>query len=220
MFGIVNNKNRKFGALQGYLLGGLMGLICLATLTPAARADMIFNSSQGFCCFSVDLNQTDANDMFVTVSLTNGATLFANTGNGTNHPGFAFNLAGAAITSANIMNPVNLSTFHVGDPGSAFGDFGYMFDIPGTGTSANDAGPLTFTIHRSTGIAYSDFTANTDGYYFAADICQASAPGVACTGESGINTAPSSTVPEPVSLSLVGGGLLALGLLRKRLPRL
>jgi hypothetical protein len=29
----------------------------------------------------------------------------------------------------------------------------------------------------------------------------------------------SSTVPEPISLSLVGGGLLALGLLRKRLPR-
>ena len=30
---------------------------------------------------------------------------------------------------------------------------------------------------------------------------------------------PSSTIPEPVSLSLVGSGLLALGLLRKRLPR-
>jgi hypothetical protein len=30
---------------------------------------------------------------------------------------------------------------------------------------------------------------------------------------------PNSTVPEPVSLSLVGSGLLALGLLRKRLPR-
>jgi hypothetical protein len=29
---------------------------------------------------------------------------------------------------------------------------------------------------------------------------------------------PGSSVPEPVSLSLVGGGLLALGLLRKRLP--
>jgi hypothetical protein len=29
----------------------------------------------------------------------------------------------------------------------------------------------------------------------------------------------SSTVPEPISLSLVGGGLLALGLFRKRLPR-
>jgi hypothetical protein len=29
----------------------------------------------------------------------------------------------------------------------------------------------------------------------------------------------SVTVPEPISLSLVGGGLLALGLLRKRLPR-
>ena len=33
-------------------------------------------------------------------------------------------------------------------------------------------------------------------------------------------TIQASAVPEPVTLSLVGGGLLALGLLRKRLPRL
>jgi hypothetical protein len=35
----------------------------------------------------------------------------------------------------------------------------------------------------------------------------------------GFSGGGTSTVPEPVSLSLVGGGLLALGLLRKRLPR-
>lgn len=216
-----NNQNWKFGARKGYLLGTLMGLGCLVALTPAARAsDITFSSSQGYCCFNVDLTQTDADDIFVSVSLTNGATLFANTGNGTNHPGFAFNLAGSAISFAgNIVNPVNLGAFTVGDPGSVFGDFGYMFDIPGSGTSSGVTGPLTFTIHR-TGILLTDFTANTDGYYFAADICQASAPGAACTGEAGINTAPTTpSVPEPLSLSLVGGGLLALGLLRKRLPR-
>jgi len=74
----------------------------------------------------------------VTVNLTEGATLFANARTGTNHPGCAFNLSNVTITSANIMDPSSiLSTFHVGDPGSAFGDFGYMFDIPGSGTNAN-----------------------------------------------------------------------------------
>jgi hypothetical protein len=215
------NKNGKFDALKRYLLGTLMGLICLVVLTPAAKADLIFNSSEGFCCFSVDLSQTDTNDVLVTVSLTGGATLFAHTGNGTNHPGFAFNLTGVTITGANIVSPMNLSTFTVGDPGSAYGDFGYMFDIPGTGTSGGVTGPLSFTVHvaGTTGISVSDFTANTSGNYFAADICEAAPPGAACTGESGINTAPTTVTPEPVSLSLVGGGLLALGLFRKRLPR-
>jgi hypothetical protein len=36
---------------------------------------------------------------------------------------------------------------------------------------------------------------------------------------SGNDVGGGSSVPEPLSLSLVGGGLLALGLLRKRLPR-
>jgi hypothetical protein len=38
-------------------------------------------------------------------------------------------------------------------------------------------------------------------------------------GDNVPGSGPSSTVPEPLSLSLVGGGLLAIGLLRKRLPR-
>ena len=221
MFGMKrNNKSDKFGAPKGYLLGTLMGVSCLLALTPAAHADTIFNSDSGFCCFSVTLHQNvgDLDDIFVTVALTGGATSFANTGNGTNHPGFAFNLAGSAITAANITASNNLGAFHVGPDvtsGPDQGTFGYFFDIPGSGSGA--PGPLTFTIHR-TGILPSDFIANAAGFLFAADVCAAVQAGAACTGEGGV-TGTSSTVPEPVSLSLVGGGLLALGLLRKRLPR-
>jgi hypothetical protein len=209
----------RFNKTKGYLLGTAMGLSCLVLLTPAAHATTI-NSTDGFCCFSVTLNQTDADDVFVSVALTNGATLFANTGNGTNHPGFAFNLAGA-ITATNIVSPTDLSTFHIGPDatnGPSFGTFDYFFDIPGNGTSGNDAGPLTFTVHRSTGVLISDFGANSDGFSFAADICEATTSD-SCTGMSAISGTPSTPTPEPVSLSLVGGGLLALGFLRKRLPQ-
>src|SRR3984957_3314448 len=164
----------KFDKLKWYLFGTVGGL-CLTALTPAAHAGTI-NSTDGFCCFSVTLTQTDADDVAVSVALTNGATLFANTGNNTNHPGFAFNLAGAAITSTNIVSPTDLGTFHVGPDatgGPSFGTFDYFFDIPGSGTSGNDAGPLTFTVSRSTGVLISDFDANAAGFLFAADICEA-----------------------------------------------
>src|SRR5258708_5930363 len=68
--------------MNGYLIGTLMGLGCLAALAPAARADTIFTSNANFCCFSVTLHQNagDLDDIFVTVALTSGAESFANTG--------------------------------------------------------------------------------------------------------------------------------------------
>lgn len=206
------NKKSRLGAMKKSLFGGVMALGFLVVVAPAARANLIFDSTAGFCCFEVNLQQTDANNVFVNVSLTGGATLFASTGSPypTNHPGFGFNLAGAAITSANIVSPVNLDTFHIGSDTTSpdFGTFAYYFDIPGSGISAADAGPLQFTVSRASGVLVTDFTANTAGYLFVADILNAAGG----TGLSAINT----VVPEPMSVALVGGGLFALGLFRKR----
>lgn len=210
-----NNKSR-LGAMKKSLFGGVMALGILVVLAPAARASLVFDSTNGLCCFEVSLQQTDATDVFVNVTLTGGATAFVKSGSPfpTNHPGFGFNLAGAAITDANIVSPVNLDTFHVGSGTTSpdFGTFAYYFDIPDHGSSGGDAGPLQFTVSRASGVLISDFGTNAAGYFFVADILDAAGG----TGLSAINTPGTSGVPEPMSVALVGGGLLGLGLFRKR----
>jgi len=204
--------------MKKFMKSGLMSLAVLGALAvtiPAAQAaPIVYNSSVGFCCFSVTLTDSTPTDVFVNVALTGGATEFANTGGG--HIGFGFNLAGAAITSANIVGltpvspgwlPLNVGPFATNGPD--YGSFGYYFNIDTSGTSGNVTA-LQFTVHRGTGIVPLDFTANASGYRFVADILNAQGTGMSAI--PGTNT----TVPEPISLSLVGGGLLALGLFRKR----
>jgi hypothetical protein len=154
-------------------------------------------------------------DVHVVVELSGGATAFVNTGNGTNHPGFAFNLVGPSITSANILNPTNLGSFHVGPvvtTGPDLGTFSYFFDNLDSGGSANNAGPLTFDIVRASGVALTDFIANGSGFYFATDILNGN------TAESGINSSPTiagpASVPEPATILLLG--TLFLGLIASR----
>ena len=203
--------------IRSVLIG--LGSICLAAVfAPGARADIVFDSTQGVCCFSVDLHQAGPGDVLVTVTATGGANLFVNTGSPppTNHPGFAFNLD-QTITAFNIQNSQDLDTFHVGpDPtsGPDFGTFGYYFDIPGNGASAQDKGPLVFDVVLA-GLTPSDFITNVSGYYFAADLLNGT------SGEAGVNTdrtaTVQSTVPEPTSIILLGTVLfLAATRLRAR----
>ena len=181
-------------------------LILLTVVTiSSARADTLYVGSQASgCCFNVDLNQVDPTGVEVTVTLTDGAQYFVDTGSG-QHPGFAFNIVGdPTVTISNLSAPwvasdVHMAAVTTGGPG--MGTFDYYIDNPGHGASAHNAAPLTFYVTSSSGVSINDFVANAAGYLFVADIMD----GTGNTGLSGIGA-----VPEPGPAVLLFG-LLGLG---------
>jgi hypothetical protein len=145
---------------------------------------------------------------FVTVTETVGA-----------NERFAGSGAGDAL-EFNVVGPISISNitpnFVIGpapDTASAFGTFlrSITCSTCNGGQAGNPVGPLSFDVSSATGVTTADFIANSKGFFFAADIVGADGN----TGNVAAQGGTLSETPEPVTMFLMGVGLLGVGLFGK-----
>jgi hypothetical protein len=204
----IDNNMKKFMKMAVMTLAVVGALAVM----PSAQASVLnFTLNQDGCTGTCgtgpfgNITLTDNGSGGVTVLLTLAAGMrFAGGGAG---DALEFNAIGPI---SNINNTTDFAVGPAPNTASVFGTF--LESIVCTtcqgGQAGNSPGPLSFTVGN---VNVNSFVANAGGYFFASDI-------VGNNGNTGNVAAkgPSSSVPEPISLSLVGGGLLALGLFRKR----
>ncbi len=188
-------------------------ILGIAALIPAAKAttSLQFTTDQNMCCGTVTLTSVNSTEVQVTVTLGSGET-FVNTGNGTNHPGFAFNIKGdPAISFSNIATNKPADTFTIGNTndqtgGPNYGVFDYTLNAPGSGAS-DGVNELTFDVTSGGNLTPSDFVANAKGYFFETDIGLNGNTAESGSKGPGTPLIPCRSLPRGILVTVVGGCL-------------
>ena len=214
------------------LFAGLVGL-GLAFSAPSAEASVI-TSNFTYADSGAGLGAGPYGTVTVTdfaggggvtidVTLPTSSWLFVNTGNGTNHEAFAFNVNSA-------INPALLTL-----TGPTSGEFTIDMTVPayetagigqftngiivngGNGASNGEPGPIHLSIALA-GLDTSDFVKNAAGYYFGADVANPAGH----TGPVGANTIlltdtqVTAGVPEPSTWAMMVLGFAGVGFMAYR----
>jgi len=167
---------------------------------------------------SITVTQDGANTVDISVTGNFGFVSTGAGGTGASNGSFFFNLLGnPTIAVTNLTAGWSLISTTAGTlAGDGFsGEMEYGLHCTGTCSGGSPTlPPLNFTV-TAAGLTEASFndpglTPANDRAIFVADVI--------ANGNTGLvgATGGTSSVPEPISLSLVGGGLLALGIFRKR----